>query len=373
LFWTLGKDEKMTDYFPPSLPLEVDVESKAVLKKLISAHRYLAELKGVVATIPNETILISTLTLQEAKDSSEIENIITTHDEIFKAELFADIVKDAAAKEVGHYAAALRIGFGLVQEAGLVTNNHIIKIQRELEQNTAGFRKLPGTTLMNETTGEVVYTPPQNIEDIQVLMNNLEQYMNVDDVCPLDPLIKMALIHHQFESIHPFYDGNGRTGRILCILYLFSQKLLQIPVLYISRFIIQNKDDYYRLLQETRETGNYEPWILYMLSGIESTSRQTIEIIKNIRVIMADYKLRIRRDFPKIYSQDLLNNLFKHPYTKIEFLQHDIGKSRITATKYLDILTKEGFLKKRKIGKYNFYMNMPLLDVLINLPNLENG
>lgn len=368
----LTQSEKMTEYFPPMLPLDGDHESKAILRKLVSAHRYLAELKGIVDTIPNKSILINTLSLQEAKDSSEIENIITTHDELFKAELFADIIKKSAAKEVSQYASALRTGFRLVSETSLVTNNHIITIQGELEKNTAGFRKLPGTTLKNDITGEVIYTPPQDADDIQVLMENLEYYINDSEICSLDPLVKMAIIHHQFESIHPFYDGNGRTGRIICILYLYAQKLLHIPVLYLSRYIIQNKNDYYRLLQETRDTGNFEPWILYMLSAIENTSLQTIQIITNIKEIMMDYKLRIRRDLPKIYSQDLLNNLFKHPYTKIEFMQNDIRKSRLTATKYLDILSKEGFLTKQKIGKYNYYINAPLVYVLTNLPDLNN-
>lgn len=362
----------MPNYFPPTLPLKEDIENKAVLKKLVAAHRYLAELKGAIDTIPNKRILINTLSLQEAKDSSEIENIITTHDELYKAELFTDIIKNSAAKEVSQYASALRTGFTLVANSGLVTNNHIITIQSELEKNTAGFRKIPGTTLKNDATGEVVYTPPQNAEDIQILMENLELYINDDSVCALDPLVKMAIIHHQFESIHPFYDGNGRTGRIICILYLYAQKLLQIPVLYLSRFIIQNKDQYYRLLQETRDTGDFEPWILYMLSGIEETSRQTIQIITNIKDIMMDYKFRIRRDLPKIYSQDLINNLFKHPYTKIEFMQNDIRKSRPTATKYLDILATEGFLIKQKIGKHNYYINAPLINVLTNLPDLNN-
>ena len=361
----------MLDYFPPTLPLDGDHESKTILRKLVSAHRYLAELKGIVATIPNQRILINTLSLQEAKDSSEIENIITTHDELFKAELFAGMVKSSAIKEVSQYVAALHTGFELVAKTGLITNNHIITIQGVLEKNTAGYRQLPGTTLKNDITGEIVYTPPQKAEDIQRLMENLEHYINDDKVCSLDPLVKMAIIHHQFESIHPFYDGNGRTGRIICILYLYAQKLLQIPILYLSRYIIQNKDQYYRLLQETRETGNFEPWILYMLSGIETTSRQTIQIITNIKEIMMDYKLRIRRDLPKIYSQDLLNHIFKHPYTKISFMQQDIRKSRITATKYLDILAKEGFLMKQKIGIYNYYINIPLVDALTNLPNLD--
>ncbi len=362
----------MTDYFPPMLPLEGDYESKEVLRKLVSAHRYLAELKGVVDTIPNKEILLNTLSLQEAKDSSEIENIITTHDELFKAELFANIAKKSAAKEVNHYVSALHTGFELVSETGLVTNNHIIKIQGELEQNSAGFRKIPGTTLKNDLTGKVVYTPPQDADDIQALMENLEHYINDDEMCLLDPLVKMAIIHHQFESIHPFYDGNGRTGRIICILYLYAQKLLQIPVLYLSRFIIRNKDEYYRLLQKTRDSGDFEPWILYMLSGIENTSRQTIRIITGIKEIMMDYKLRIRRDLPKIYSQDLLNNLFMHPYTKIEFMQNDIRKSRLTATKYLDILAKKEFVIKHRSGRYNYYINMPLLDLLTNLPDINN-
>lgn len=363
----------MTDeYMPPMLPLTEDIQTTDIYKKLISAHKYLAELKGVVETIPNEAILINTLTIQEAKDSSEIESIITTHDELYKAELFTDILKNSAAKEVVQYTEALHTGVSLVAKTGLVTTNHILKIQSVIEHNSAGFRKLPGTNLRNEKTKDVVYTPPQNIADINRLMVNLEQYMNSDEMCDLDPLVKMAIIHHQFESIHPFYDGNGRTGRIICILYLFAQKLLKIPVLYLSRFIIQNKDDYYRLLQETRVSGNYEPWILYMLSAIEKTSRQTIKIIRNIKIIMADYKLRIRGELPKIYSQDLLNNLFKHPYTKIEFLQNDIGKSRLTATKYLNILAESGFLQKEKIGKYNYFINVPLLNVLTNLPELSN-
>lgn len=354
------------------LPLPDDLESKAVLKKLVSAHRSLAELKGVVATIPNESILISSLSLQEAKDSSEIENIITTHDELFKAALFEGAIKSSATKEVSQYVSALHAGFQLIRDTGLITNNSILTIQEELEQNSAGFRKLPGTTLKNDLTGDTVYTPPQEAGTIVKLMENLEAYTNDNTLCSLDPLIKMAIIHHQFESIHPFYDGNGRTGRIICILYLQAQKLLQIPILYLSRFIIKNKDEYYTLLQTTRNTGDYEPWIIYMLSGIEQTSRQTIQIIKNIKEIMADYKIRIRRDLPKIYSQDLLNNLFRHPYTKIEFMQNDIGKSRLTAVKYLEALTEAGFLIKQKIGRYNYYINEPLLMTLTNLPVLKD-
>ncbi len=325
----------------------------------------------MVATIPNESILLNTLSLQEAQDSSAVENIITTQDEIFKAELFDEALAEPAAKEVSRYAAALREGVDLVKKTDVITSNHMIKIQQILEQNNAEFRKLTGTALKNSRTGETVYTPPQEHSEILKLMKNLEAYINNDDLCQLDPLIKMAVIHHQFESIHPFYDGNGRTGRIVCILYLYQQGLLQVPVLYLSRFIIQNKEDYYRLLQEVRDTGNYAPWLLYMLEGVEQTAQQTIETVKGIKAMMMDYKSRIREELPKIYSQDLLNNLFRHPYTKIEYLEKDIGKTRITATKYLDTLAEHGFLRKERVGKYNYYINEPLMDVLATVPKVN--
>ena len=317
------------------LPLEKDPETKQVLKKAASAHRYLAELKGMAATIPNESILISTLTLQEAKDSSEIENIITTHDDLYKSELFVNLIQSPAAKEVGNYATALQKGFALVRESRLLTVNHILEIHKELEQNNAGIRKLPGTELKNQQTGATVYTPPQDHQEIVQLMSNLELFINDDAVSDLDPLVKMALIHYQFESIHPFYDGNGRTGRIINILYLVAKDLLHLPVLYLSRYIIRTKGEYYRLLQGVRDHEDWESWILYMLHGVESTARQTIWIIRAIKTAMMDYKHRIRAEFPKMYSQDLLNNLFRHPYTKIEFLQNDLRVTRLTASRYL--------------------------------------
>ncbi|MYB88802.1 MAG: Fic family protein, partial [Proteobacteria bacterium] len=262
------------------LPPTAELESRSVLKGLAPAHRYLAELKGMAATIPNEHILINTLALQEAKDSSEIENVITTHDELYKADLFADYIKNPAAKEVSRYATALKTAFGQVKRDQLLTVNRIVEIHRSLEQNEGGIRKLPGTALKNERTGETVYTPLQDHGEIVCLMSNLEQFINDDAFCDVDPLVKMAVIHHQFESIHPFYDGNGRTGRIINILYLVAKGLLDIPVLYLSRYIIRNKADYYRLLQATRDTGDWESWILYMLEGVELTSRQTIWIIQ---------------------------------------------------------------------------------------------
>jgi Fic family protein len=342
------------------LPPQMDLETKAVLKKLALANRYLGELKGKVPTIPNENILINTLALQEAKDSSAIENIITTHDELYKSLLFENLFSNAAAKEVSRYADALKEGFQLVRKQKLITQKTILTIQKILEQNDAGYRRLPGTALINEATGKTVYTPPQDFDSINKLMGNLIDFINDEHMSELDPLIKMALLHFQFETIHPFYDGNGRTGRILNILYLVQQDLLDIPILYLSRFIIQRKGDYYRLLQEVRDKGNCEEWVLYVLEGVEQTAKETIEVIGSIRSLMQDYKQRIRSDFGKIYSQDLLNNLFKHPYTKIEFVMDELDVSRLTARRYLGLLVDAGYLKKRKIGISNFYINEPL-------------
>jgi len=354
--------------FPP----DVDLETKPVLKAVAVAHRYLAELKGLACTIPNEAILINTLSLQEAKDSSEIENIVTTHDELFKADLFLE-TSSLSAKEAALYAQALREGFVRVKQSGLLTNNQILEIQQILEQNRAGFRKLPGTELKNHATGEVVYTPPQDHQQIVELMSVLEQFINEDREEDCDPLIKMALIHFQFESIHPFYDGNGRTGRIMNILYLVSKGLLDIPVLYLSRYIIQHKTEYYRLLQAVRHEESWEEWIVFMLQGIASTSRQTITIIQTIKELMMESKHRIRNNLPKIYSQDLINNLFKHPYTKISFIMEDLQVTRITAARYLDRLSDEGILEKQKHGRDNYYINKSLVEILINIPRMPLG
>jgi len=345
------------------LPIKKDIESKTILKKTASAHRALAELKGFVLSIPNENILINTLGLQEAKDSSAIENIITTHDDIFKAELNLDGFKSLNAKEVQNYISALKKGFSLISKKKILTNNDIIQIQSELEKNNAGFRKVPGTALKNATTGEIVYTPPQDYDTILELMANLEQFVNDETMSDLDTLVKMGIIHYQFESIHPFYDGNGRTGRIINVLYLVMNDLLDLPILYLSRYIIENKGQYYKLLQEVRETGNWENWILYMLDAVEQISKETIVLIGKIKELIFEYK-NLLRDNYKFYSQDLLNNLFKHPYTKIEFIEKDLGVSRITASKYLNQLAKDGLLKKEKLGTGNYYINEKLIEKL---------
>ncbi len=345
------------------LPLKIDVETKTVLKSLPTAHSALAELKGIASTIPNQIVLINTLGLQEAKDSSAIENIITTHDDLYKSELSLDSFKSLEAKEVQNYISALKKGFELVKEKKLITNNIIIEIQKELEKNNAGFRKLPGTSLKNSATGETIYTPPQDTIEINKLMSNLERFINDPSICDYDPLVKMAIIHFQFESIHPFYNGNGRTGRIINILYLILEGLQNLPILYLSNYIIQNKSDYYRLLQQIRDNENWEEWLLFIIHGVEKTSKETIDLIIQIRDLMLEFKYKLRDSY-KFYSQDLLNNLFKHPYTKIEFIVNDLNVSRITAANYLNKLADDGLLKKEKIGTGNYYVNERLFNLL---------
>lgn len=361
------------NYDPPELPLRVDLESKAILKALPAAHRALAELKAGAGLVPNQDILLDTLSLQEAKDSSAIENIITTHDDLYKSDYASRQFASFAAKEVHSYARALREGFANVRKTGLITSNDIVTIQATLEENNAGFRKLPGTTLKNDQTGEIVFTPPQDHDAIIRHMNNLEIFLNDDTISDLDPLIKMAVIHHQFESIHPFYDGNGRTGRIINILYLIQQNLLKVPVLYLSRYINQNKSEYYRLLQAVRTDGAWEEWVMWMLKGVEKTSSQATALVASMREIMQSYKNRMRTELPKIYSQDLLNNLFRHPYTKIDFVARDLNVHRNTATKYLDTLSDHNFVLKVKMGRENFYLNGPLFDLLrgVGMPESE--
>lgn len=347
--------------------MPLDLESKAILKKTAAARSALAEMKGAALSIPNESILISTLSLQEAKDSSAIENIITTYDELFQGDYLKKEFKSIASKEVHNYAEALRWGFETVRQKGILTNNHIIRMQATLEENDAGFRELPGTELKNEQTGEIVYTPPQTHDEVVAFMSNLEQFINDNDLSDWDPLVKMAIVHHQFESIHPFYDGNGRTGRIINILYLVKEGLLNLPILYLSRYINQNKGDYYRLLQKVRTENAWEEWVLYILEGVEQTSLQTIKLIDGIKAIMQKHKHKLRRDLPKIYSQDLLNNLFRHPYTKIDFVMTDLAVSRPTATRYLDELTAINIVYKHKLGKDNYYVNHELYDLLANV------
>lgn len=347
------------------IPDESLLESVQVLKALTKAHRFLAELKGVAKSIPNEGILISALTMQEAKDSSAIENIITTHDELFRVDDDKGEKINRATKEVENYRAALRESYGQTKATSLIRVNDILRIQSIIEPNKSGVRKIPGTVISNAATGEVIHTPPQHPDDIDELLDNLVSYINDDQLSELDPLIKMAVIHHQFESIHPFYDGNGRTGRIINILYLVKNGLLDFPVLYLSRYIVRTKAEYYRLLQTVRDQSDWQSWVLYIIKGIEETASETIVFINQIRTLILETKQRMRTELPSIYSQELLNNLFFHPYTKVQFVMDQVGVSRITATKYLNQLSEHGFVIKHKNGRTNYFINKPLVELII--------
>ena len=340
-------------YNIPALPFDFDVETKEILKQLSKSRGALAELKGFARIIPNEEILISTLTLQEAKDSSAVENIVTTHDELYKADLnVKDYIVSASTKEVLNYREAIQRGFHLVRDKGLLTNGVIKQIQEQLEGNKAGFRVNPGTTL-KDANKNIIYIPPQDANLIKDLMSNLEVFINDETVSDLDPLIKTAIIHHQFESIHPFYDGNGRTGRIIIILYLVANKLLDLPILYLSRNITHNKGEYYSLLQAIRDNN-------------EDTALNTIRMIKEIDILMREYKNVLRPLFGKLYKHELLNNLFFHPYTKIEFIERDMQVTRNTASKYLQMIVDTGLVEKVKVGKTNYYFNTRLIELFLN-------
>ena len=358
-------------YSIPTLPLAFDVESKEILRQVNKANRALAELKGVATTIPNEAILINTLTLQEAKESSEIENIVTTQDDLYKAEI--DVGKQlitAATKEVLRYRETLQLGFQLVKEEAQLSNKIVKKIQMYLVGNQAGFRSQAGTMLKNGQ-GETVYTPPQSRDDIERAMANLEAFINRPEMCEIDPLIKMAIIHHQFESIHPFYDGNGRTGRIINVLYLVINKLLDLPILYLSRYITQNESQYYSLIQAIRDKGEensreWQEWILFILKGVEQTALDTTRLVQGISALMQRHKQTLRPLFGKNYRHELLNNLFYHPYTKIEFMQRDLMVQRKTAAKYLNMMVEAKVLVVVKIGRENYYINRELMELFLN-------
>lgn len=357
------KSNKAFNDLPLLPPKESLVETILILKQESKSAVALAELKGLTNTLPNPNILINAVILKEAQASSEIENVITTQDKLYQA-LYAKSTKpDVATKEVLRYREALLMGTRLIKERGFLNTNGIIAIQKELEENNAGLRRLPGTALINDLTNEVIYTPPDNFDTISDLMKNLEEYLN-NDADDISPLIKLAIQHYQFESIHPFYDGNGRTGRIINVMYLILKGLLNEPVLYLSSFIIQNKGDYYRLLQEVRTKNNWEDWILYMLKGIEQTAQRTIEQINKINLLFTETQKLVQEKLPRIYSKDLIEQLFIHPYSKIEFLVNNLGIERKAASRYLNGLEEIGILKSQQKGKEVIYINTKLYNLL---------
>ena len=349
------------EFIPQELPLNFK-PTEQIYKALNRASRKLGELNGFIKTIPNHDILINSLVLQEAKDSSAIENIITTHDELFLAQI--DETKIAqSAKEVINYEIALKKGYSLIKKDNLFLTRHILEIQKRLQRNNAGFRTQSGTMLKNPTTGEIKHIPPQHIDDINRLMANLEKYIN-DDMDDLDPLIRLAVIHYQFETIHPFYDGNGRTGRIINVLYLTHKKLLDLPILYLSAYIINNKSRYYELLENVSKNGEWSAWIEYMLNGIERTAEASVTLIKEIDDAIREFSELLQKKERGVYSKDFVELLFSYPYTKIESAEKKLNISRQTASKYLKICEKLDAFKCVKLGRINYFVNLRLFEIL---------
>lgn len=344
------------------LPPSVELETRHVLKQLARSYRALAELKGFSDIVPNKNILLNAITINEAKDSSEIENVVTTHDELFKT-MSSENYESPAAKEVVNYRSAIWRGYKLVEEHGFLSTNIIIEIQSIIEPSKGGIRKLPGTVLKNELTGDVIYTPPSGKEEILKLLDNLEQYIN-NDYDNIDPLVKLAVIHYQFESIHPFHDANGRTGRVINVLYLTLKGPLDSPILCLSKFIIRNKSAYYRLLQEVTAEGKWEGWILFILQGIEETADETLMLVKEMNQLLEQSVKEMMDKLPKIYSRELVDLIFYEFYTKISYIEDGLGVSRKTAAKYLSNLEEEGFLVSEKIGRERIYLNERLFGMV---------
>lgn len=345
---------------PPPLAL---VETMDVLRQTSKAAAALAELKGIADSIPNQSMLVNAIVLQEAKDSSEIENIITSQDELYRALTASSSIVSVQTKEVVNYRKAILHGFDLVQRQGFLRVNDIVSLQQKLVENMAGIRSTPGTVLKNDKTGEVVYTPPQDKQEILNLLDNFIEHFNLSGQ-KLSPLIQLAILHHQFESIHPFYDGNGRAGRILNILYLILNGLIDTPILYLSSYIIKHKVEYYRLLNLTNKTGEWEEWILFMLKAVEETARQTIARIKEVGLLLSETIEEVQKKAPKIYQKELVELLFEQPYSKIEFVVKVLNVERKAASRYLRELEAVGILESRVIGRETIYVNKALLEVL---------
>jgi len=337
----------------PLLQPATDLETKAVLKQAISANRVLANLRGLAVKIPNQGMLINSIVLQEARLSSEIENIVTTNDELYRAAADPEGKTDAHTKEVLRYREALRFGFQALRDRPLTTNL-FIELMQLIKQAQIGIRAIPGTALKNDL-GDVIYTPPVGEAIIRDKLSNLEKFIHADD--DLDPLIKMAVMHYQFEAIHPFPDGNGRTGRILNLLYLVEKQLLDIPVLFLSRYIIANKADYYLGLRGVTERQDWESWVLYMLRAVESTAQQTFDQVTRILMLMEEVQIKVRAEAENIYSKDLIELIFRQPYTKIQFLVDAGIAKRQTASRYLQTLAGLGVLREEQIGREKYYIN----------------
>ncbi len=344
----------------PTLPPGHDLESKAVLRACIAARAALAELKQAAELIPNQTMLINTIPLLEAKDSSEIENIVTTTDQLFQ-HVDGDGQADHATKEALRYRTALHRGYRSLQSRPLCTAT-AVEVCRTLKGADMDIRRTPGTQLVNDRTGEVIYTPPEGEDRLRTLLANWERFLHNET--ELDPLIRMAVGHYQFEAIHPFADGNGRTGRVINILFLIQQELLNLPILYLSRHIIANKADYYRLLLEVTRDQAWEPWVLFMLKAVEETSRWTTGKIAAIRQLAEHTTEHIRLSLPKIYSRELVDVIFEQPYCRIgNLVDKQIGQ-RQAASRYLKELVALGVLREMAYGKEKLFIHPKLMQLL---------
>lgn len=347
----------------PLLPPKVELETKKVLLKTISASRALAQLNGAMINLPNPRLFIDTIHLQEAKASSEIENILTTNDDLYKSVVAEKKFENPATKEVLSYKEALWYGLERLESRPMITTNLCIEIVQCIKQNTAGIRVNLGTALANNH-GKIIYTPPSGEDIIREKLANLEIFVNQDS--SLDPLIKMALMHYQFEAIHPFADGNGRTGRILLLLYLKMERLLDVPAIYLSEYIIRNKTDYYTKLKNVTENNDWESYIIYMLDMIETTARKGLIRLGMVNSLMESMTEEIKKVLPKVFSKDLIEIIFKLPYTKRQFLiDAGLGTPK-TVGNYLISLEEKGFLKSVRLGKEKLYLNHQLMGLLEN-------
>ncbi len=345
------------------LPLKYNYDDIEILKALNKANSKLGELNGIINTMPNPNIILNAVILGEAKESSEIENIVTTFDEVFK-EIISNN-QNSASKEVVNYRQAVLYGFNFVKEKGFISSKMIEDVHHIIEPNVGGIRKIPGTVIMNTKTKEVLHNPPQNEQEIRDYLSNLEKYINYNELEDTDPLIKMSMIHYQFESIHPFHDGNGRTGRILNVLYLVLQEKISLPIQYLSKYINSTKDDYYRHLYDMRIDSKYiKDYLLYMIKGVEETSKFTLNFINRFRNSMDECRILLKEKNPKLYSEELVEYLFYDFYTKNEYIRNRLSISRNTASKYLKELEELGILTSEQIGKEKIFKNNYLYDLI---------
>lgn len=350
----------------PNLPPAGFTESLEILRHLAKAARHLGELNGLCSSLPDPQLLINTIVLQESKDSSAIENIVTTQDELYKS-ASEEGAASHAAKEVLSYRKALYIGLEKMNiQKNLLLTNTMVEVVQTIKQNKSGIRTGPGTTLKNAINGDVIYTPPCCEDVLREKLAALEQFINDPEISVLDPLVKMAFIHYQFEAIHPFADGNGRTGRIINALYLVQQELLSQPVLYLSSYIIKYKTEYYQLLREVTEKNNWHDWVMYILTALIETAQLTTKKIRAMLLLKEDYEKQMKQTLGASFSYELLQLMFTLPYLKIELLEKRAIAHRQTASVWLKKLTDANILKPQKMGRTTYYINYRLMELLAN-------